>query len=396
MLKKLISFLNNKTITIWGYGVEGKSTHDFLSKYTKSEVFIVDSDTNIKDRNGLFSKSDLIFKSPGISLHNNNLSFTDYNFTSSSEVFLRFFGSLCIGITGTKGKSTTAKLIYELIQNTKEKVDLAGNIGIPFFDIIPNISEKDFVVAEFSSHQLENIKYSPHIAILLNLFEEHLDYYASAKDYFQAKYNIYKHQNTNDKLITLPSIKNTPYPIEDIKYTTDVLIHQHSISVLFQVAKILNINTKLVDKTIAEFTSLEHRLEFVIQKNGTKYYNDSISTIPQSCIEGIKALKDVNILILGGMDRGIDYSSLCQYIENDNNIKYLFLLDKTGQTIFNNIDKSKFDKVVYKETLSEIISELKNLKLSGVCLFSPAASSYNQFKNFQERGNYFKSLINEL
>ncbi len=204
MLTHLISDLNSyRTIAIFGFGKEGKSFYDFAQKNLTSTLIIVDENLHEelllnaevfagKEYLKGLDKADLIVKSPGISLHNLGLSKKDYSFTSMSELFLKFFSKQTVGITGTKGKSTLATLLYTLLKNTQKDVRLCGNIGVPAFELLQTIQEDSLIIMELSSHQLLDIHYSPHISILINLFPEHLDYYESCAQYYDAKLNIFK------------------------------------------------------------------------------------------------------------------------------------------------------------------------------------------------------------
>ena len=214
-MSKLQNFISElqgyKKIAIFGYGVEGKSFHAFAKKYLPEvEIRIVDkaysSEENYLD--GL-AEAELIIKSPGISLHNLGIAYDDYNFTSITELFIKHFGSQIIGVTGTKGKSTLVTLIDSMLKNAGKKSLLCGNIGLPPLEIMEQIDEESFVVMELSSHQLHHINYSPHIAILTNLFAEHLDYYESEDDYYRAKFNIFLHQKRDDIFITNLPIKRS-------------------------------------------------------------------------------------------------------------------------------------------------------------------------------------------
>lgn len=405
MLSQLIDYLSNKTLTLWGYGIDTKSIHIFIQNYCQNTIIhIVDSNTSKEDRLEIFANSDMIIKSPGISLHNHSLRANDYAFTSSSEIFLKFFGVQTIGITGSKGKSTTAKLICDFLSSVGKSTILAGNIGIPFFDIVSSIKDEDIIVAELSSHQLEVMHYSPHIAILLNLFAEHLDYYRDEAHYFDSKLNILLHQKPNDISITLANPQypiehalkaKNQYKIEDYAFDNDILVHSHTLGVLAVICELYQIPFGVLIKFLPTFDTLEHRLEFVLEHRGVKYYNDSISTIPQSCIAGIEALGNVHTLILGGKDRGIDYDHLCRYIELDTQIQNIMLFDQTGKILLGKIDKSKFKNIQYETTLELLFAHIAKIKTKGTVLFSPAASSYNQFRNYQERGDLFKYLCSE-
>ena len=220
MYRKIINILKNKSIAIVGFGKEGRSTYKFIRKYLRNEkIFILDKNENlIIDSNTLINDTnvkivlgkdylknindyDIIIKSPGISFKKININNFKNKITSQTNLFLEFCECKIIGVTGTKGKSTTASIIYNIIKTQGYDVYLCGNIGIPIFDYIDKFKKNSIVIVEMSAYQTEFIKKSPHISIILNLFEEHLDYFESKESYFESKLNIFKYQNKNDYAI---------------------------------------------------------------------------------------------------------------------------------------------------------------------------------------------------
>ena len=371
----LTNYLKNKKILLVGFGREGRSSYRYIRKfYPLQEIDIADKNENLVDDSELkkdlniklhlgetylaeLGVYDIIIKSPGIpKVLLENVFNKKCEITSQADLFLHFYASQTIGITGTKGKSTTTHLLFDVLKRQFENVVLAGNMGIPFFDVAEKIDEKTIVVSELSSHQLEGITVAPHIAILLNIYEEHLDYYKSYDEYKQAKMNIAHFQNEND--IFIYSLDNDDLktcvekvPVISQKYTYSIemeiekgcfvfndwivfknensieklyntnnfriLKGKHNLSniaVVCLVSKLLNVEQNVLNKSIEEFKGLEHRLEYVGEFKDIHFYNDSISTIPQATIEAIKALQNVDTLILGGFDRGIDYQPLYDFL----------------------------------------------------------------------------------
>jgi len=416
-LQNFISELQNyKKIAIFGYGVEGKSFHAFAKKYLpNSEISIVDRAYGTEDENYLdgLREAELIIKSPGISLHNLGIAYDAYNFTSITELFIKHFGAQIIGVTGTKGKSTLVTLIDALLKNAGKNSLLCGNIGLSPLEIIEQIKEDTFVVMELSSHQLHHINYSPHIAILTNLFAEHLDYYASETDYYRAKFNIFLHQKESDIFITnlpdmekffsrseIPSkyfynvyanVLQTPYAF-DIKQG---YIHHATLQILEQLCVLLGINEAAYIKTLCAFKTLPHRLEYVDEINGVSYINDSIATIPQATMEAVKILKDVDTLIIGGYDRGVSYDLFVRYLL-ESNVQNIICFSDTGKQIYEKIEPYKGKKdIVYAQDLQESVQKAAQIADKRV-LFSPAASSFNTYKNFMERGEHFRALVTKI
>lgn len=451
MIKEIIEFLKNKRIMILGFGIEGKSTYNFIRRYLPNMQLVIRyNNTDLRQENEYLNTDknlrfitgdkyldgieqyDIIIKSPGISFKNIDISQFENKITSQLELFLENTKSLCIGITGTKGKSTTSSLIYKILKDQNRSAKLLGNIGTPIFDEIEKIKDNTITVLEISSHALQYVKRSPNISILLNLFEEHLDHYKSFKEYGDAKFNIFKFQKEND--VAIFNLDNLAMQEKKYKYkttdygvtlnnninnltnntiylkegyiwhnnqkaynTTDTrkLKGDHNLNdIMFVLAthKILELNLKKTIKSINEFNPLEHRLEYVGTFDNVDYYNDSIATIPEATIESIKALKDVNTLIVGGNDRGVNQENLIKFLK-ESLVENIICLPKTGEYIYSGLTKS--NKNLYKvETMQEATKLAKEITKKGkICLMSPAASSYGYFKNFKERGDIFKQCI---
>lgn len=450
MYKKIIDILKDKKIAILGFGREGKSTYNFIRKYLKEkEIDILDKNIEIKleDKNANLilgenylndlEKYDLIIKTPGISLNNIDTSKIKDKITSECNLLLENIDCIKIGVTGTKGKSTTSSLIYKVIKDQYEDSYLCGNIGIPIFDYIDKITKDTILVIEMSAYHTEYIKSSPDISIILNLYEEHLDYFKTKEKYFSSKLNMFKFLNENSIGIysknnkTLEDliekeIKNKNLikvlfeeKMEDIENNTifsddkniyikeqneikkiyDLsnkrnLLGRHNIeNIMFVliVSEKLKLNLEKTIKSINEFQPLEHRMELVGTYNDIIFYNDSIATIPTATINCIETLENVNTLIFGGMDRKINYDDFVEYLRKSK-IENLICLKDTGYMIGQKLEKDKF--VLYAENMEKAVEyAYKYTKKNNICLLSPAASSYNLYKNFEEKGNEYKNII---
>ena len=456
MLEKLLNYLENKKILILGFGKEGESTYLFLRKhFPEKKLEIVDKNMNLlTDKPYLLEDInvevvlgedyfrdidyfDIVLKTPGISLKDFDISKFENKITSQLELLLEFVPCYTIGVTGTKGKSTTSSLIYQMIKDQGKDVMLLGNIGEPIFNDIDDMKKDTILVLELSSHALEFVKKSPNIAILLDIYEEHLDHYSSMEKYIEAKFNVAKFQSKNDIFIYNASnkymqefnfnYKKSDYAIieEDselsktlnLKSDNYVLINEDRIyfnktklfdsklnmqlkgkhnenNVLFvlTVAKILNLNMEKAKNTIENFKNLEHRMEFVAEINDVKYYNDSIATIPEATINAVDALKNVNTLLVGGKDRGVELDSLYEYLKKSN-IENIICLPKTGEYVYNSL-KDTNKKCYLVKDMPEAVKLAKEVtKPNTICLLSPAASSYGYFKNFEERGKIYKECV---
>jgi len=453
----MIDFVKNKIsgkrLLILGFGREGESTYRFLRKHFPS-MYLTIADQNeqlikkynddylsfITGSNYLHNllEYDLIIKSPGISL--NGLSIPREKITSQTDMFLEYYSKQIIGITGTKGKSTTSSLIYFCIKLFTQDAVLVGNIGVPPFDMIDDITKNTRIVFELSAHQLEYISKGPHTAILLNLYQEHLDYFKTYKDYQLAKFNITRLQensdnfiyNADDELIQnhLSENKSTrnyfPYShktpvnkgcwIEDNKLyffdnalppmiidlsTERYLVGEHNLLNIMAAAcacKINGVPYKKIKEGISTFKGLEHRIEYVGEYNEIIFYNDSIATIPEATIEALKTLKKVNTLILGGFDRGIDYDQLLEFLIFST-VKNIIFLGNAGKRMMNGIKNldTKNINIEFVDSFEDAVKMAKiKTKPSEICLLSPAAASYDIFKNFEERGRTYKKLVREL
>ena len=455
MIEKILNILNKyENILILWFAREWKTSYNFVRKhFPNKKLTILDekqiweiNDENIEiliekitvDRLRQF---DLIIKTPGISFK--WMDTEGLNITSQLELLLEVDRQNVIAITGTKGKSTTTTLLYQVIKDQKENTFLLWNIWVPIFEQIENFDENSTLVIECSSHQLQYIKTSPHIAILLNLYPEHLDHYNSLEEYYESKLNIFKYQTewdfaiVDEQVISVmkqplwtsvispnmeeisPLIGGDPAlagegvakPIEiwkDVAIQWDFvvlnwkevyniheprkLLWEHNLTNImniFVVCDILKLDFEKAKEVIAEFQPLEHRMELVWTFDWVTYYNDSIATIPVSTINSLKSIQNVNTLILWWMDRWIDYSDLINFV-NSSNVENVICLPKTGHDLLPSISKKTY-KV---ENLPQAVEISKQVTRKwSVCLLSPAASSYTFFKNFEERGRIFKELV---
>jgi UDP-N-acetylmuramoyl-L-alanine---L-glutamate ligase len=381
---------------------------------------------------------DLIIKSPGISFKVLERADIRAPIISQTGIFLNLFRNQVIGVTGTKGKSTTVSLIYEILKQAGKKVLLGGNIGVPPFDLIPELDPDTMIVYEMSSHQLEGVKVSPHIAVLLNIFQEHLDHYNSYLDYQLAKFNIACWQQPDDYFIYdpgNPAVNElvSRFPLGSLKLAVgsenvgssgvyfegdDLIIDYDDKVTVFEsitrqtslsgkhnlkniaaataASHIAGVGKEFILEGVRQFKGLPHRLEKVGDVNGVIFINDSISTIPEATIEALKAFPQTHTLILGGYDRGVDYTPLCSYL-NYNPVKNLLFIGKAGERIMKGCSKMsppRNHSFYWFNDFEDAVKKAVEVTDPGrVCLLSPAASSYDMFRNFEERGKKFRQLI---
>ena len=407
---------DGKRVLIAGMGCEGKSALALLEQLgVCAEVETADSDETI--RAALTDKRyDMVVKSPGIPMRVLSGLCSKVEVTSMTDIFLRVYGDQVIGVTGTKGKSTTASLIYSVFKGAGYNVLLGGNIGIPLFELVEKMDLSTIVVAELSCHQLEGIHRGPHVAVLLNLFQEHLDHYENYEGYKMAKMQIGLRQcdgdmfiycNDNEELAAMVSGLEWEFRSMVIGYSADDeplygkvtsrLLGEHNrsnIQAVAQVAQLYCIDADVFRKAITEFKGLEHRLEYVGAYKGIKFYNDSISTIPAACEAAVKAISDVQTLIVGGFDRGIDYDGLMNFVAQSE-VKNIAFVGEAGRRMAGRQQAALSGKNIIKEDdYRKIVEWCFEVTDEGkVCLLSPAAASYDSFKNFEERGRVFKELV---
>ena len=428
MIDSICRRLSGKRILIAGFGREGKSTLRFLQQYMpeatvgiadKNETAFQDLD---KERYNLYfgdeylkasSDYDVVIKTPGISVKDIDIDFS--KITSQTDLFLEAFHNQVIGITGTKGKSTTSTLIYHLIKESGNDAILAGNIGIPILDCVNDISERTIIVYELSAHQLQFINKSPHVGILLNVFEEHLDHFGTFEKYKDAKINVLRYMSEDDVAVvnndlykavssqsSAVSVDFENYSFDDynINWEDIPLLGEHNkmnIKAALCACKSYGLSIEDLIPHLYTFKSLEHRQEYVGIFKGVKFYNDSISTIPQATIAALKTIKNVNFLLLGGFDRGIDYEPLVTYLK-ENPLPYILITGRAGQTIKDKLQTAEYKGNIleYTDMESAFVMMKQYAKSGDVCLLSPAAASYDRYKNFEERGRVFKEFANKF
>lgn len=408
--EQLKALLEGRKILIAGYGREGKSAERLIQRLVpEAEYSIADGNEQIASEAA--KGYGLIIKSPGVPMR----VMGGVECSSLTDIFLQVYGDMVIGVTGTKGKSTTASLIHHLLPGSI----LAGNIGIPLFDILDELKEDSVVVAELSCHQLENIHRGPHTAVLLNLFQEHLDHYENYMGYKMAKMQIGLKQHEGDHFFwcrdaaeldelvraqAMPGVMH-PYSIGNITDEERELLGacplegEHNRSNSLVACRVAALVTQQPLSTfhfpLSTFTGLRHRMEKVGEVAGVTWYDDSISTIPAATIAAVKALGRVDTLILGGFDRGIDYSPLVEFLK-ENPVKNLVFVGAAGRRILSTFH-FQFSTYIVEDDYEKIVPWCaEHTEKGGVVLLSPAAASYDAFKNFEVRGDFYREQIMKL
>ena len=456
--QRFIDFFEGKRVAILGFGREGQSTYNRLRLYLPSLPLIVCDQRPQAKTPGLFSgdvsvewflgdhyleglkEADVIIRSPGIPYDVLDNLTHGARITSQTELFLTFFRKQVVGITGTKGKSTTASLLYHILKEAGQPVLLAGNIGTPCFDLLDEVDTGVQVVFELSSHQLQHLTVSPSVAILLNIFEEHLDYYRSFTAYQEAKMNIFRWQAGNDYFLYDPAnpvlngiISGTSVPSkpihlgkpaegaggiycrgDDMFVVTDsdheplviknicrdrLLPGKHNlqnIAAAAGAAVLQGVSADRIASAVACFHGLPHRLEYIGAYRRKQFYNDSIATIPEATMAAVRALPGVSVLILGGKDRGVAYGPLMQFLASSG-VRTIVFTGEAGRRMFeiaSGIEGFQSKTCIMADNFDEGIGKAFDYTPEGkICLLSPAAPSYDAFRNFEERGERYRQLV---
>ena len=446
MIEKIEPWIKGKRILVLGYGREGQSTWNVLRQLGTYEVLdIADlkapaagpEDGTVwhtgPDYQKCMDDYDVVFKSPGIVLERPAGEYK-CSILSQTEVFFQCFRDQIIGITGTKGKSTVTTLLYHLLKQAGMDALLVGNIGIPALDHMEEVKPDTRIVFELSCHQLEYMTVSPHIGILVNIHEEHLDHYGTMEKYVEAKHHIFKNQRPDDILICnvqcLPEEGTCPsrlvkagmeaggaeldvvqeqdgtwvhFQERAFRIPTDEirLLGQHNyfdIGVAYGVCSLLGMDDQVFARGLKTYEPLPHRLQYIGEREGVKYYDDSISTICDTTIQALKTLKDTDTVLIGGMDRGIDYRELIEYL-SDCQVPHIILMEATGKRIYQEIHKyypefKNRARLILAEHLEDGVKRARQITRPGTsCVLSPAAASYGIFRNFEERGETFTRLV---
>ena len=394
-------FVGIKSVLILGYGKEGRLTKQYLeTNFPKMKIGIADQKYN----SDCFNKQinyDLAIKTPGICKENVTI-----QYTTATNIFFSQIKNKTIGITGSKGKSTTASLVYEILKEAGKKVRLIGNIGNPMLEILMQpIDKNEIFVIELSSYQLDDIEFSPNIAIVTNLFQEHMNYHKDVKNYYKAKKNIINFQKETDFFIYNSQIrklkewgknsKSISMSFEKISldgFNTSLLgeHNRKNIKAAVAVAKLFNIPLLTIKKAVKNFKALSHRLEFVGKFQNIKFYDDAISTTPQSTIAAIKSLPKIGTILLGGQNRGYDFFELEKEIKK-NKINNIVLFPDSGKDIFKS---TKGLNILETSSMEDAVNfAYVNTNKEEICLLSTASPSYSIWKNFEEKGDQFQYFV---
>ncbi len=443
LLKKLQEEINGKRVLLLGFGREGRALYRRIIQAGGFRCLGISDANPISDApdgavlhigadyQAAMQDYDIVFKSPGIVLKPEyQPKHLKCRVTSLTELFLSAYREQCIGITGTKGKSTTSSLLYHVLHQAGVPSVLGGNIGIPTAELYEQITPETVIVMEIGVHQLEYNHFSPKTAVFLNLYEEHLDHYGTFDYYAYCKENIYRNQLPGDLLICgEPSLPETGdcqatvlrlakndssadvsllngntmyYHGECCEIPDDIsLTGEHNrlnCAVVYALAKQLGLTDAQILDGIRSFQPLPHRLAPIGTYHGIRWVDDSISTACETCIQALESLKDTDTVLIGGMDRGINYTQLLDYLAQSA-VPHIILMSDSGKRILKEAEhypESLRSRMQYAADLPEAVAIAKKITAQGkICLMSPAAASYNVYQNFEKRGEHFKALVAE-
>ncbi|MBO4389920.1 MAG: UDP-N-acetylmuramoyl-L-alanine--D-glutamate ligase [Lachnospiraceae bacterium] len=503
---KIAEKLNGKKILIWGFGREGRAVLDFINSHCSGCVVDVTDRRRIEESlpgtNRVYQyeeneippimQYDLVLKSPGIPMDGIGEGLRSH-VSSLTQIFLEAYRHQVIGVTGTKGKSTTSSMIAHILKESGKDAVLLGNIGLPCINYADQIGDDTIIVFELSCHQLENLTVSPHVAVYLNLYPDHLDHYHTFERYAMAKEHIYLGQEAGDALIIGDQVLRQGYGknaqdtaartivacnenasgedgvtlrpdaadidvrknvvvfrnaarIADENSTGSIVVRRedtklrglhnvYNIAVAYEICcEMYGVTKDQFFEALKNFDGLKHRLELVGRFDGADYYDDSISTVYETTIAAVRSIENASTLIIGGMDRGIDYAPLVDYLLGSGLSTVLLLPDTDGRiaglfqsmkkengrkveeyqsyelqerTALPGVTRSQADdehvipteplRIVHCRDLKDAVRAASVVTLEGeACILSPAAASYGFFKNFEERGEKFAEFLKEI
>ncbi|HSW81082.1 MAG TPA: UDP-N-acetylmuramoyl-L-alanine--D-glutamate ligase [Candidatus Saccharimonas sp.] len=416
-----ITELTGKTICLIGYGREGRAMHEALLQHApNARITVADADPTLHiDSVALQTGSDylkdldnfdVIIRSSGIK----NSPELDAVASKTTDMTRIFFDSIAdtgvrtVGVTGSKGKSTTTTLIYEALKAHDPNTFLMGNIGIPMITFLPHAKTGATFVVELSSYMLEHLRVSPNVAVITSFFPEHLDRHGSVEAYWAAKKSIAAYQKTSDAVFYnafYPQCKQLaelsagqkfafmaddfPLNMADTKFKGE---HNRSnMAAALAVATFLGVPRDVALNAIKTADPLPHRLEYVGKFGGVVWVNDSFSTAPEATIAALEALGiDVDTLLVGGFDRGVDFNSLSAYLAKSP-VQNIIIFPTTGDKIKAGIEALGAHKTFFAtKNMTDAVNWAATATTPGkICLLSPASPSFNLFKDFVARGEAF-------
>lgn len=450
--------LSEKTVLVIGLGKSGSYLVKYLSEKAKkvlafdysnalTEIYKFEEYKNVKFFLGQNptgdEETDLVVISPGISLENEFVKkflFRNIEIIGEVELAYKMSKGKFVGITGTNGKTTTTALTGEIFKNAGFDTRVVGNIGTPIISEIDTSTDKTVFISELSSFQLETIdELSCKSAVIINITPDHLNRHKTVENYAKIKSRVFENQTSEDfAIINLDDSFNREiekeisakkiyvsvnkidenlkkYPSVYLDDNRIVYFDGKSLQEIIQIEKIFlkgkhnyenvviasaiaisfGINIKVIAKTLEDFRGVSHRLEFVREVSGIKYFNDSKGTNPDASIKAIEAIKENIIIIAGGMDKKSDFDDFVEAFSNS--VKSAILLGETKEIIAKILEKFGFKNYFLVENMDEAVKKASEIAQKGdTVLLSPACASWDMYSCFEERGEHFKKLVSEL
>lgn len=431
-------------IAIIGFGTQGRSAYEYF-RQDEHEITVCDADKNLTlpddvnkrlgpDHLKNLDKFDLIIRSPIIHPKSivtaNGPEIVEKISSVTNEFFKACPTKNIIGVTGTKGKGTTSTLISKILEADGKRVHLGGNIGTPPLELLKNnIQPSDWVVLELANFQLIDLGFSPRIAVCLMVTPEHLDWHTDMVEYITAKQQLflrqdertdvaiyYAHNANSQHIASVSPALKIPYmaspgadviegvvsiegkniiPASEIK-----LLGKHNwqnvcaaVTAAWQVTK----NVEAIRSAITSFSGMEHRLSFIREFDGVKYYDDSFGTTPETAMVAIEAFDEPKIVILGGSDKGASFYDLAKTVQQ-NNVRGVICIGQTGQDIANALLTTGYSNIKYGgNAMEEIVDQARSLAEPGdVVLLSPGCASFGMFANYKDRAEKFIQAVQAL
>lgn len=426
----------NKHIAILGYGIEGKSAATYF-KARGANVTICEKDSGVQQTDEFewqtgdsylehLDEFDLVVRSPGV---RPDLFTTTTPVTTGTIMALEKYREQVVGVTGTKGKGTTATLIAKLLEAAGKTVHLGGNIGRPVFEFIDDIHADDVVVLELSSFQLIDIPTSPHLAVVVMMETDHLDWHIGMDEYIEAKHQIVAHQVLDDTVVYWGDNELVDAVIKDAKSqklaiterlaadSSHLLLGEQPLLALDKLglpgahnvrnaAIALNTANQFVELTdevqatwesvLSSFTGLKYRLQKTREKGAVSYINDSVSTTPGTAAAAIEAYEDPRVVILGGRPKGGSFKGLAEVAAKSTNLKGLVLIGEASDAIAQALSEAGYEgqKSQRSDTLEHAVKTAEALLgPRGLIILSPGCASFDMFQNIYDRGEQFDQIV---
>jgi UDP-N-acetylmuramoylalanine--D-glutamate ligase len=441
MDKEISCELKGKKVLIFGLGVEGNSLVRYLIKKHPSDILIFDQSDKISQTEFLGYqiiksselakdfKADIVFRSPGVKISTVRDIFGKTEISSATNIFMSNVRGTTIGVTGTKGKSTTVNLLKAILVSNKKEVFLGGNIGNSPLDFVDETTDHSFTILELSSFQLQDLKFKPQVAIFLPVTTDHLNYHETLKEYIEAKKSLVSDSNHGQIVIAPEDQQNLIDLAAGIKITYGkpsssaiCLSYENGFkcgdryfstnlkelskrlkipevnlacSLAFCFALNLDFESDCVDEN---FQIPNFRMQKVVTREDIDFYNDSASTNPLSVIEAVKLMDKDFVLICGGSSKGLSYKQMGYEISKSPFLKKVYVIGETGRDISNALLDAGYDGdfIISADSVDDALRQiLQNHNGIEAILFSSGSASFDQFKNYCERGKYFNKLVDK-